>query len=500
MKKVLLGLIACQLVCQIATASSDFPGTLNQEEYRKLYPLSVKFCPMTKVHRKGEGAGGAFAHAVLYFDNACVETSHGYPQIRRCRPGETQGTGVSVNKVFKNVNWVAVPTRETFFYGDLPNNEMLDMAAKGGTEVVNTDITDVSAKSDSEERKEVTSQRLDLISKIAALGIYQGIELKDNVAAKRKANEDETRFKINQSLDTDFAINWGRDVYCVNVPLNENLLDKGIEFVNLANIVHADKQRLKDYKLQYLNYRDLKGINIYKKDAQPTENASEYNWNGISENCAHLAYNLFAAMGLVSPRRVGIKIPNPFTMAVPADRWVSLIRTANSDFGRAIDEVWDLYLPGRNRNILLEQKVVVKHNGVIAEAIPTHNVEKNDIFIRSEKLVAMWPMNWWPTYKYSVKRPKDLYDVGENLVSFDARYTRQLEELKGPVLTVTPERFKLLQSASNMKRFIETVEAYKDAIRTAQKQVRAKLEILASKNADEAAAIPVSVVLPADSL
>jgi hypothetical protein len=436
---------------------------------------------MTRVHRKGEGAGGAFAHAVLYFDNACVETSFGYPQIRRCRPGETQGTGVSVNKVFKNVNWVAVPTRETFFYGDLKNDEMLDMNAKGGT-------------------KEPNEQRNDLITKIAALGIYQGIQVKDDVAAKRTKDEDETRFKINQSLDTDFAINWGRDIYCVNVPLNENLLDKGIEFVNLANIVHADAQRFKDYKLQHLNYRDLKGINVYNNHAKANGIASDYNWNGISENCAHLAYNLFAAMGLVSPRRVGMKIPNPFTMAVPADRWVSLIRTANSDFGRAIDDVWALYLPGRNRDILTEQGVVVKHHGVVAEAIPTHNSAKNDIFIRSEKLVAMWPTNWLPTRKYSVTRPKDLYDIGENLRKFDAQYTRLLEELQGPVLTVTPDRFKLLQSADNMKRFLGTVEAYKQAIRAAQKQAREKLEILASKHADNANEIPVSVVLPNDSL
>ena len=54
-------------------------------------------------------------HAILYIKGACKDDEAPFPQLRRCRSVGTRlkdperGAGVSVNQLFKNVNWVATP-------------------------------------------------------------------------------------------------------------------------------------------------------------------------------------------------------------------------------------------------------------------------------------------------------------------------------------------------------------------------------------------------------
>jgi hypothetical protein len=54
----------------------------------------------------------------LYIKGACKDDEAPFPQLRRCRGIATSlkdpqhGAGVSVNQMFKNINWVAVPGYE----------------------------------------------------------------------------------------------------------------------------------------------------------------------------------------------------------------------------------------------------------------------------------------------------------------------------------------------------------------------------------------------------
>lgn len=440
------------LAKDIPLFNPDFPTTLDQAKYDKLYPLSVKYCTMTALQRVGEKFGGPFAHAVLYFRNACVDTDYKYPQIRRCRPGEnTDGVGVSVNKVYKNSNWVALPGRELFFYGDLKDSEPVTAANKSA-----------------------------LMSKVEGMNIYQGIVLKDKVLYKQEGKS-ETAHKINQSLDTDFAINWGHSLYCVNIPLNEKLLNKGIEFVNIANMVHADGARFKDYKLQHVTEADLVATGKIDKKEKNSGVDLEYNWTGLNDNCAHLAFNMFAAMGLVAPKKVRSFVL-PWRMAVPTDRWAYLISTANEDWMHAKDEAFQTWTDERRNSILAEHGVLLKHHGVVAEFIPAHS-GANDLFKNQNFLANLNPVNFAKVYNYAAQRPEKIYDMEENLKGFEEEYTKILidsENLVGDVLADPAYRMLLLSDKSRSS-FAVSAARFRQAVAHALEQVKAKLELLKSE-------------------
>jgi len=429
--------------------ASDFPSTLNPSQYDQLFERSVKFCTMTKVHRKGSSAGGAFAHAVLFFKNACIDTNYAYPQIRRCTENDPiKGVGVSVNKIFKNVNWVAIPGQELFFYGDLKDDEVLNQKSKNR-----------------------------VISKVVPLGIYQGIQVKDAVLAQKPSTMDETWFKVDKSLDTDFAVNFGRDIYCANVPLTNQMLDQGIEFVNLANIVHADEVRLNSYELKYIAPKDLKDINLINAKAKESPHAIDYNWNGISENCAHLAYNIFAAMGLVPAKKIKAGFGHILSsMAVPSDRWVSLLNTANGSWLRSTDELLSLWSNKDRQKILFEKGRYLKHHGVIAEYIPSHNPNKNELFIKTDRLAVLNPLHGLNLHIYADQRPKTIYSLEDNLLRFQKEYQKVLDtEFSIPQHSFWP---KIFSNEDYQLRFMHLATKFKEVIQKQKDEVEVLLEKL----------------------
>jgi hypothetical protein len=100
--------------------------------YEKLVPYYVELCAASQFRSKltGEG-GGPAGHAILYVKGACKDDDAPFPQLRRCRGIATRlndrehGVGVSVNQLFKSVNWVAVPGYELVFPGGLAPGERL---------------------------------------------------------------------------------------------------------------------------------------------------------------------------------------------------------------------------------------------------------------------------------------------------------------------------------------------------------------------------------------
>jgi hypothetical protein len=104
-------------------------------EYEKLFPYYVELCAASQFRSKltGEG-GGPAGHAIVYIKGACKDENTPFPQLRRCHGVATSledpehGAGVSVNQLFKNVNWVATPGYELVFPGGLAPGERLTLA------------------------------------------------------------------------------------------------------------------------------------------------------------------------------------------------------------------------------------------------------------------------------------------------------------------------------------------------------------------------------------
>ena len=99
--------------------------------YHQLFPYYVELCATSQFRSKRKGEGGVAGHAVMYIKGACKDEQAPFPQLRRCRVAATRlddaehGVGVSVNRWFRNVNWVAIPGYELFYQGNLKFGERL---------------------------------------------------------------------------------------------------------------------------------------------------------------------------------------------------------------------------------------------------------------------------------------------------------------------------------------------------------------------------------------
>src|SRR5262245_33254648 len=84
--------------------------------YDQVYPYYVEACTLSQIKEKVGGkvkAGGIAGHMVLYLKGVCRDTHAAYPQLRVCEGGPKgdmtdpdSGTFISVDKQFRNVNWV----------------------------------------------------------------------------------------------------------------------------------------------------------------------------------------------------------------------------------------------------------------------------------------------------------------------------------------------------------------------------------------------------------
>jgi hypothetical protein len=110
------------------------------------------------------------------------------------------GAGISVNQMFRNVNWVATPGYELVFPGGLAPGERLTRA-----------------------RFEAVEQQA------IAKGIYKGVTFHRFAGA---ASDIELRdFLERAGIGTDFALQFARSVFCARLPVTEAMLVPIIKFL-----------------------------------------------------------------------------------------------------------------------------------------------------------------------------------------------------------------------------------------------------------------------------
>jgi hypothetical protein len=282
--------------------------------YDQLFPYYVELCATSQFRSKLKGEGGVAGHAVMYTKGACKDEQAPFPQLRRCRVAATDlndpehGAGVSVNRWFRNVNWVAVPGYELFYPGNLKFGERLTQAHFDAT------VRDVISK-----------------------GVYDGVEFHEYPSARAGASLE--NFVANEGIGTDLALQFARSVFCARVPVTEGMLDEVIAFLNDKNREYA-------------------------------EGDADYNWSVWADNCVHTLRNALAAANIWSPLSVqAVKLRQIFNLALPANEFVNLAELGT--LGN-IDDYREIQQDGPRRDALHEFHWLPTRHGALLKTLPVH--------------------------------------------------------------------------------------------------------------------------------
>ena len=290
-------------------------GTLGEHvphpTYDALFPQYVELCAVTQLRTVEGRAGGVPGHAVMYLQGACWDADAPYPRLQLVDEEEVRqpeaGVGVSVNRYFRNANWIAVPGRKLFFDGTLTPGERV-----------------------TEEHNQETLERA------LSLGLYDGLKLHDYPTdAPRPSLRD---FVLRHSLGSDFALTFARSVLSIRVPVTQPMMRELVTFLNDLNHQYAT-------------------------------GSAEYDWSGYEDNCVHALHNALAAAGIWKPKAVRtIRLRQFFNLALPANAFL-LLALRTMEF--AIEEfraVWNDvcahdsllefdWLPGRHGALISRRPV-----------------------------------------------------------------------------------------------------------------------------------------------
>jgi len=309
------------------------------------------------------------------------------------------GVGISVNSDFKNVNWVAVDTKSFFLQGDLPEGQRLDHAAY--------------------QRAQARATELDIL---------RGVQFHNKVLQKKPETMSESEYMLQETMGTDFAISFGRNIYCVRVPLSRDALVPAMDYLNGLNdkYFHGPK---------------------------------EYTWSGIFDNCTHVTHNALAAAGIweekLSDRFLLIQI---FNLAIPSNDFVNLAKRSTQ---LPLEDVKRLYLDPAARAGILNGKGLPTRHGSLAEIIPM--VQDNDLYAGDTAFFMLDLPGLKPQHRSFSRFQKDqhLLDLQTNLIWFQKRYQKAIAnrrsiEMERQAILDWPEEAQPISLAS----FAEFHERY----------------------------------------
>ena len=298
----------------VSEFSERGPEVLPDPVYEELFPTYVEVCALTQFRSLVFGEGGIPGHGVMYLKGACADAESPYPKLRRCHRAATRrddpehGAGISVNRWFRNVNWIAVPGTALFYEGGLEPGEPVTQAAFDAT----------------------VREALDR-------GVFRGVELRDYPTdAEERSLED---FAARHSAATDFALRFGRSVMCARLPVTSEMLDEVMDFLNDLNREYAT-------------------------------GAADYDWSGYHDNCVHTVHNALAAASVWKPVSVRVvKLRQLFNLAVPANAFVDLAWLGARG---PIDDLGAVYGYDPARNALLEFGWLPTRHGALVTLLPIH--------------------------------------------------------------------------------------------------------------------------------
>jgi hypothetical protein len=339
--------------------------------YDQLYPYYFEIFAVSQLKPIGQEEGGRHGHAAVYLKGVCRDESAPYPQIKMCDEMATDltnpesGVGVSVDKIFKTVNWVAVPGKKLFVYGDLEPDQTLDRASLDAA-----------------------------VLKAERLGLFKGIKLHEDYLQKKPEGMSEATFIARETLATDYALAFGRSIFTTKLPVTRLMMEKAVSFLNALNRKYADGEM-------------------------------DYEWSGYSDNCAHTVHNALAAAGVWKAKSVKSVSWRFFSgIAVPANEFAELAFLANL---YPLEKAGKIKRDKIMMQTLLEQNWLPMRHGALVSIIPVH--ARNDFYKGEFTAFLLdRPLTKKKTRQLrELVTDKRFTDLRENLACFGDRYDRVLK-------------------------------------------------------------------------
>jgi hypothetical protein len=391
-------LLLASACATVATHEGPLESVGLDARYDALFPYYVELCAVSQIRAHFAPHGGSPGHAAMYVKGACRDPSTDFPTLKVCGPevdltDPESGSGVSVNKLLRNVNWLATPGKRLFYYGNLEPDQLLD--AESG---------------------------IAAIYAAEAAGVFAGIDVHHSY--KPPPGDEEARLYLAaaETLGTDFALNFGRTLFCSRVPLGRRQLHDVIEYLNDLN---------RDY----------------------ARGGKDYSWSGYNDNCSHTLHNSLAAAGVWKPKTIAtFRLGQLANLSVPANEFAELaLRT--TDF--PIDDFDEILGDPVLRRTLAQRSWLPVRHGAMVTLIPVH--QNNELY---ETDAAIFMLNH-PFRRRKSRHVGELYD--------DPRYTdleanlRHFEQRYGQILADRPSDWKATEeddadrrARAHYYRYIET--------------------------------------------
>ena len=366
--------------------------------YDSLYPYYVEICAVSQIRAKFTDHGGSPGHAVMYLKGVCRNPSTPYPTLKVCDPDSIDltdpeaGMGLSVNKLLKNANWIAIPGKRLFIEGNLDEGQVLDKA-----------------------------HALATIEHAANSGVFDGIEIHEQYAPPDADEEALLRLAAEETLATDFALRFGRTIWCSRLPVTRSMLEDIIAYLNGLNHEYATGD-------------------------------ADYNWSGYSDNCSHTLHNALAAAGVWEHKTVGsFKLRQLFNLSVPANEFADLAILSTVFPIENFDRV---YQDKTMRQTLMERNWLPTRHGALMKLIPMH--QDNELYDTRVRIFVLEN----PILKPKSRRVTELIsDWRTTGVAANLRYFR---ELYRKILDQKPADWDQVSPGDNYtevrKRYYEYIE------------------------------------------
>ena len=354
-----------------AVTVDPYPDLRPEPSYDALYPYYIELAAVSQIQPVDAPEGGTAGHAVMYLKGAAVDLEAEYPRLVLCDPATADlsdpetGVGVSVNKVFSNVNWTAVRGRALFFDGDVEHGEVVDASAEQT-----------------------------VVAEAVEAGVWRGIEIHEPDPDSEDFGKPDFEVLTTSSIGTDVALRFGRAVFSARMPVTRRQLGDVIDYLNALNDTYA------------------------RTDEQ-------YEWNGLNDNCAHALHNALAAAAIWKPRRVGTtRLRQLFNVAVPSNEMISLAVRGNAF---PLEEVERVVNDPSMRRALIEYGRLPVQHGVLLSYLGPHR--NNELYYTDQHiLVIELPLIRSRSRRVkAMMEDANFTRVVDNLRYFEERYETILE-------------------------------------------------------------------------